>query len=107
MVVYIAMDQMVGDRRSPGAKILRERYRLPHPPTIALLPPTGSEGRDAFWTVYEMAGPVLPDGFDVAASLVVLTVEAAAFRIGLDVAASLKPAVAAEATGKRKALRRP
>ena len=52
------------------------------------------------WTVYEMAGPVLLDGFDVAASLV-LTV-AAAFRVGLDVAASLKPAVAAEAIGERK-----
>ena len=80
--------------------------RLPHPPTIALLPPTGSERCDALWTVCEMAGAVLPDGFDVAASLV-LTVEAAAFRIGLDVSASLKPAVAAEATGKRKTLRRP
>ena len=60
-----------------------------------------------------MAGPVLPDGYDV------LTVAAAAIRAGPevaaslsqllwlrqrinDVAASLKPAVAAEATGKRK-----
>ena len=48
-----------------------------------------------------MAGPVLPDGFHVAASLV-LTVAAAAFRVGLDVAASLKPALAAEAIGERK-----
>ena len=48
------------------------------------------------WTVYEIAGPVLPDGFDVAASLV-LTVAAAVFRVHLDVAASPMPAVAAAA----------
>ena len=57
------------------------------------VPPTGCVHPDALWTVYEMAGPVPPDGFDVAASLV-LTVSAAAF-LGLDVAASLMPAVAA------------
>ena len=45
-----------------------------------------------------MAGPVLPDGFDVAASLV-LTVAAAAF-LGLDVAASLIHAVAAAISGQ-------
>ena len=44
-----------------------------------------------------MASPVLPDGFDVAASIV-LTVAAAAIRIGLDVAASLTPPVAAGAS---------
>ena len=71
------------------------RARVPHLPTIALQ----SRRQVAYflipcvWTVYEMAGPVLPDGFDVAASLV-LTVAAAAFRVGLDVAASLMPAVA-------------
>ena len=48
------------------------------------------------WAVYEMASPVLPDGCDVAASLV-LTVAAAAIRGGPDVAASLMPAVAAAA----------
>ena len=57
MVVYIAMDQMVGNRRSQGENT-GERDRLPYPPTIALLPPTGSVRRDALWTVYEMAGPV-------------------------------------------------
>ena len=46
-----------------------------------------------------MAGPVLPDGFDVAASLV-LTVAAAAFRVAPDVAASLMPAVAAAASAQ-------
>ena len=87
MVVYIAMDQMVGDRRSPRGENTGFRDRLPHPPTIALLPLTGSVRRGALWTVYEMAGPVLPNGFDVAA-----------FRIGLDVAASLTPAVVAAAS---------
>ena len=49
------------------------------------IPPTGCVHLDALWcgwTVYEMAGPVLPDGFDVAASLM--------------------PAVAAEAISERK-----
>ena len=32
------------------------------------VPPTGCEHRDALWTVYQMAVPVHPDGFDVAAS---------------------------------------
>ena len=31
-------------------------------------PPTGCERRDESWTVYEMAGPVHPDGLNVAAS---------------------------------------
>ena len=61
--------------------------------------------------MYEMAGSVHPDGFDVAlrfalpqdvAVSMVLTVETAAIRIGLDVAASLMPAVAAAAIGERK-----
>ena len=36
MVVYVAMDQMVGGRRSPGAIILGGRDCLPLPPTIAV-----------------------------------------------------------------------
>ena len=48
-----------------------------------------------------MASPVLPDGFNVAASMV-LTVAAAAIRVGLDVASSLTPPVAAGASPQRR-----
>ena len=79
MVVYIAMDQMVGDRRSPGEKILGgvTVYLIRQPSNCSR---RHVPRRDALWTVCEMAGPVLPDGFDVAASQV-LTVEAAAFQV--------------------------
>ena len=101
MVVRVVTGQMVGDRRSPGATILGvETIYLLRQPSF-LVPPTGREHLEESWTVYEMAGSVHPDGFDVAVSLV-LTVVAAAIRVGLDVAASLKLAVAAEASGKRK-----
>ena len=35
MVVCVVMDQMVGDRQSPGATILEGRDHQPPPPTIA------------------------------------------------------------------------
>ena len=66
MVVYVVTDQMVGDRRFPGATVLGEGgvetvcfLRQPSFP----VPPTGREHLDGSWTVYEVAGSVHPDGF--------------------------------------------
>ena len=39
------------------------------------VPPTGSTLRDASWTVYEMAGLVLPDVFIFLCAVVVVVVE--------------------------------
>ena len=97
------MDQMVGSRRFPGATILGGVLE-----NLSCQLSLYSRRQVAYilmpcvWTVYEMAGPELPDVFDVAASLV-LTVAAAAFRV---VAASLKPAVAAVAASPSRASRR-
>ena len=57
MVENVVTDQMVGDRRSPGATILgvEFEYLLRQPSLLG--PPTGSEHRDAMWTVYELASP--------------------------------------------------
>ena len=63
-----ATDQMVGDRRSSRATVLEgEVAHFLRQPSL-LGPPTGSELRDGSWTVYELAGLVLQDGCDVAAS---------------------------------------
>ena len=78
----------------PSSTSLRRRYFLSSLLSAYRVPMSGLV--PCVWTVYEIAGPVLPDGFDVAASLV-LTVAAAVFRVHLDVAASLMPAVAAAA----------
>ena len=55
------------DRWSAGRQYLGVRscistanHRLP-------VPPTGCEHRGALWIVYEMASPVLPDGYHVTA----------------------------------------
>ena len=69
------------------------------------VPPTGFVHRDGLWTVFEMAGPVLPDGCDVAASFG-LAVAAAALSVCVDVAASLLPTVAAAANSALPTLRR-
>ena len=73
-------------------------HRFPVPPTCCV-------HRDALWTVYELAGPVLPNGcnfleycflYHVAASFWP-AVAAAAVHIGPDVEASLSLSVAAAA----------
>ena len=70
MVEYVVTDQMVGDRRSPGATILgvEFEYLLRQPSLLG--PPAGSEHRDAMWTVYELASPERAprSKYDVAAS---------------------------------------
>ena len=55
--------------------------------------------------MFEMAGPVLPDGCDVAESFG-LAVAAAALSVCVDVAASLLPTVAAAANSALPTLRR-
>ena len=99
MVVYVAMDQMVGGRRSPRATILGGRDCLPLPPTIAARSRRlGCVHSDALWCGQCTRWLVLYflKGSDVAASMV-LTVAAAAIRVGPYGAASLMPAVAAAA----------
>ena len=78
----------------PSSTSLRRRYFLSSLLSAYRVPMSGLV--PSVWTVYEIACPVLPDGFDVAASLV-LTVAAAVFRVHLDVAASPMPAFAAAA----------
>ena len=57
------MGLMVGDRRFPGATILGARFSTSSANHPVSVPPTGPELADAsLWTVYEMVGPVLPDG---------------------------------------------
>ena len=95
-VVHFVAGQMVGNRRFPGATRLGA---LCQP---SLVPPNGSELRDASWTVYEMAGPgtfwwaQVPgcnDLHDVAASL--SPAVAAAAVLCVDVAASMMLTAAA------------
>ena len=53
---------MVGDRGTPGAAVLGgETINLRQP--SFLVPPTGREHLDGSWTVYEIAGFVHPHGF--------------------------------------------
>ena len=63
VVVCVVTDQMVGDRRSPGASILGARSCTSSTNHHSPVPPTGSVHRDALWTVFEMAGCLNPDGF--------------------------------------------
>ena len=86
LVVHFVTDQMVGDRRFPGATILGASFptcSANHPMSV---PPTGPELRDAWWTLYNMSGPVRSDGFSFLGAMCLY-----------GAAASLSPAVAATA----------
>ena len=65
--VYFVTDQMVGYRRSTVATILGGEIVYLSANHRLVVPSTGCVHRDALWTVYEMAGLVLPDGYDVSA----------------------------------------
>ena len=105
LVVHFVTGQMVGDRRSPGRQYWGARLSTPSANHRFPVPPTGSVHRDGLWTVFEMAGPVLPDECDDAASFG-LCVAAAALSVCVDVAASLLPTVAAAANSALPTLRR-
>ena len=68
LVLCIVMDQMVGDRRSPGATVLGSEFVYLLRQSSLPGPPRSPAYRDVFWTVYEMAGPARSDGCGVAAS---------------------------------------
>ena len=63
MVVHFVTGPMVGDRRFPGATVLGTIFSTSSANHPLSVPPIESELRDVSWTVREMAGPVLPDGF--------------------------------------------
>ena len=70
LVLCVVTDQMVGDRRSPGATVLGGKIIcfLRQPSLAGPADWFRSSWRIVLWTVFEMAGPEPPDGRDVAAS---------------------------------------
>ena len=64
MVMCVVKVQMVGARRSPGATMLGSRSCTSSANHHSPVPPTGPVLSDAsWWTMYEMAGCLHPDGF--------------------------------------------
>ena len=60
LVVYFVTGLMVGDRRFPGATILRARFSTSSANHPVSVPPTGSEPRDgfSFWVVLGLRFPL-------------------------------------------------